>query len=274
MRKRVVSSIALFVLLLVFSVPFADCSITHIDGLYTPHFFVSIENPVAGEIINGNNFNLTFSIGNNGYLYYVTSISYNYSLDGQLWYQNEQTIDDGRVGLLDADVVLTNLTQGPHTIRVYAKIWFIFGFGLAFEEPTASVNFFVYRGILPEVSILDLAENGVNQTMFNVTVNEPNSTVSYCLDGRVNVTLPQTELMRLGDSYAYNVTLSGLHEGGHTLTAYVKDLFNHTAMTEQSFEVGQTMATLTMVAVTGVLILLFCTASLLLLRRRKLKLKN
>ena len=109
--------------------------------------------------------------------------------------------------------------------------------------------------------------------MFNVTTNEFDSAVSYSLDNGANVTLPQNESTPFLDSYVYNVTLFGLSEGTHTLTAYSKDVFNQSAMAEKTFTVQQPMplSTIAVAAVSIVAVVLVVAAGLLVYHKSKTK---
>ena len=176
-------------------------------------------------------------------------MNYKVYLYGELYNQNQQTSKDKKIDLVGAELNLdlTSLTQGKHTIRVDVDSDYTIGVtGIdIFYVPShtsAEVNFFVYRGIQPQVAISGLGVYEPNKTVFNITTNEPDANISYSLDGAANVTLPQNE------SAPRNLTLTDLHSGPHTLTVYVKDTFNQTAKSEKTFTVEQPMPLSTLAA--------------------------
>lgn len=277
MEKRAIRSIALFMFLLVFSVSFVDCASGQGDA--GGGFVTIIESPVEGKVINGNSVNLTFSVASAGQhttvlgdLFWVKSIFYNVSLDGEFYYQNRQNEISGwlsTTSIRDEHLNFTNLTQGEHTIKVDIVLNYYISILLPdlFYYMSASVDFLV-RGIQPQVAVsgLDVYQtNQPNQPTFNVTTNEPYATVSYSLDGAANVTLPQNWSVPFQDLYVYNITLFGLPEGAHTLKAYAKDAFNQTAMAEKTFTIPIPLST---IAVTVGIAIVVCAAFLLLLKKR------
>lgn len=263
-------------LLLFVSVLFVDCASAQAQG-----FLVTIENPAEGEIITASSVNLNFSVSNYGILRHpVRSINYTVYLDGNLCRKETQAVNLTKAGFLYyTNLTLTNLTQGRHEIGVDVTIMADMTAAAPFHTPigkvddkSATVDFFVYQGILPQVSISGL-DVYANRTTFNITANEFDSTVSYSLDGGANVTLPQNESALLQDLYAYNVTLLGLPGGIHTLAAYVKDVFNHTAVAEETFTVLplSIMVLIVVIAVTGIV----CAAGLFVyFRKRKARSRN
>ena len=193
--------------------------------------------------------------------------------------QNQITFNGGWTDLVDGNftLILTNATQGEHWIRVDLELERyvpITGVPLIFTENvnmSASVDFFVYRRIQPQVNISGLDVYKTNQTVFNVTTNELDMNVSYSLDGAANVTLPQNQSPPFQDSYTYNVTLLGLPNGAQTLTVYTKDVFNNTATSQKNFTVQQPMSLQTIAAIAGTAIAVACAAILLLFKKSKNK---
>jgi hypothetical protein len=266
-----------FIFILGLSASFVDCT-----SAQAVDYIEKIENPVAGEIINGNSVYLNVSVTNTGFiLTEVLSINYNVNLDGKLCHNESQTLNTREAGFsVHTTVTLTNLTQGKHTIKVdigvvtatFSPILRALIPSSITNEKSAEVTFFVYQGILPQLSILGSDVYETNQTTFNVTANEPDAVVSYSLDGGVNVTLPQNESTPFQDSYVYNITLMGLIEGSHTLTAYVTDVFNHTAVAQKTFTVGQALSFSTIAVSAGATIaVVVCVVALLWFRKSKRK---
>jgi hypothetical protein len=259
--------ILLFMLLLVFYLSFIDCAEAQQE------FVATIENPVNREIIIDNNVNLQFFVAGNHF--WPTLLAYKVYFDGNLHVENQRTINNSWTRLIEEKLPLSlsNATQGQHTIRVDVNLdYIVVATGLAVihghSETSSSVAFYVYRGIQPQLSITGSNVES-DQTAFKIETNEPASTISYSLDGKANVTVPQNQSATFQDTYTYNVTLSSLSPGPHTLTVYTKDVFNNTAMTEKAFTVEQPPSLLTIAAIA--VVVLACAAALLLIRRSRKK---
>jgi hypothetical protein len=83
-----------------------------------------------------------------------------------------------------------------------------------------------------------MTEYKTNQVSLNITTDNVNSDICYSLDGQANVTLPQDEAIHLQDYCQYNLSLLGLTDGMHVLSAYAKDIFGNTASTIANFRVN------------------------------------
>lgn len=262
MVKHAVRLIAPFISLLILSISFIDYASAQGD------FVVIIENPVAGQIINEDSVNLNLSVTKATDYVWVETISYTVYLDGSLRNQYQQNITSRRNDLVDVNLnlILTNLTQSKHTIRVDLDLYYCPSTWIpVFYHlyPSTSVDFFVYRGIQPQVAISALDAHGTDQTTFNITTNERGSDVSYSLDGAANVTLPQNESTVILDLVTYNVTLSGLPFGFHTLTAYAKDVFNQTAVAERTFTEPLSPSMIAIIVTAILVTVVACAATLL-----------
>jgi hypothetical protein len=279
MKKHAVRVFAIFICLLIFSASFVYCGTVKGEATaygnvtqYGVDFSESIESPIAGETINGTSVSLHFLLKDTGEPWFIRTVSYIVYLDGVRCSQSQQTINGRKVGLLDENLVLTNVTQGEHTILVDTEISYNFYsfIGLLFigdDSKNASVNFFVYQGIQPQVSISGL-DMRTNQTRFSVITNELDSTIYYSLDGAANVTLPQNESAPCQGTYkTYNITLFGLSDGSHSLVVYAKDAFNQTAVAEEAF-VLPLIPLSTVAAVAGCAAVLACAVGLLLYKKK------
>ena len=272
MRKYAVARLISLILLLFLSGTLVDCA-----SAQPPDLIVSIENPLAREIFNDTNVNLHFNVHleAHGNRFWVLILSYTVYLDGALYNQTQTPNNRWATVIDESPNFIITTTQGEHTIRVDAHLEYIPGVtGVLLPTVTAdissAVNFFVYPGFQPKVSISGL-DVETNQTTFNITTNEPYSTISYSLDGAANFTLPQNESSSLQNSYFYSVTVLGLSTGHHTITAYMKDALNHTAKAEETFTIGQSVPTLTIVAVVGAAIIAIASTVILLYRKSKNK---
>jgi hypothetical protein len=272
MRKHAVCLIALLVFL-VFSLSFVGCA----KAVFYDSGWVSesIQTPIDGEIINGTSVTLRFSVTPNevnGVMALdIESITYTVSLDGKPYITENKTASTS-TGVVE-ELVLRNLAQGEHTVKVDVRAlnYFVPAVpvysGYESDEDSASVNFIVHH-VTPQLSISGLDVYKTNQAAFNVTTSEDDFVVSYSYDGGANVTLPQKESAPLTDLYTYNVTLTGLPNGPHTLTVYAKDAFNDSAVAAKVFSVQQPKSLSTIVVIAGAAILAVCTAVLLAQKSR------
>jgi hypothetical protein len=100
------------------------------------------------------------------------------------------------------------------------------------------VSFFVNLGVAPSVSVSGLSQYITSSAALNITTDCSEATVSYCLDGLDNVTLSQSQVVAVSEGVQYNVTLSDLADGEHSLTAYAMDSFGNTGAATHSFTVN------------------------------------
>jgi parallel beta-helix repeat protein len=166
-----------------------------------------------------------------------------YSLDGQ-----------ANVTIL-GNATLTGLTEGTHSLRIYAR-------DLDGNVGCTSLLHFTVDTIAPSISILT-PENKTYDTA-NVTLNfrvsEITSWIGYSLDGQANVTI-------LG-----NTTLTDLSTGLHNLTVYVKDAAGNTGTSEAvHFSVVQISESLpiVLIAATITAVIIIVTAAVILWRRHR-----
>jgi hypothetical protein len=131
---------------------------------------------------------------------------------------------DGRANVtIIANTTLTELSEGSHTIVVYAND----SSGNSWSSETV---YFTIDTLPPSISILS-PENKTYATadvLLSVAVNEATSRMEYSLDGNANVTI-------LG-----NTTLTGLSDGSHVLTVYATDAAGNTGTSRASFNIAQT----------------------------------
>jgi hypothetical protein len=138
-------------------------------------------------------------------------------------------------------IALSGLSQGEHQIDIKGKSigsWVPLPDGFEVDLPSVSVSFFVDLGVVPGVSVSGLNQYTVSTATLNITTDCSEATVCYCLDGLDNVTLPQEQAITVSEGYQYNVTLSDLSDGEHTLTAYAMDSFGNTGAVSHSFTVN------------------------------------
>jgi len=90
----------------------------------TPSFEVTIESPISGATITGNNATLHFRVIKTFDYGWVKTVSYYIYVDEDLNSQLNQTINATNDVILDKtiDLLLENVNQGKHTIKVDADI--------------------------------------------------------------------------------------------------------------------------------------------------------
>jgi|WetSurMetagenome_2_1015567.scaffolds.fasta_scaffold111845_2 hypothetical protein len=87
-------------------------------------FEVTIESPLSGGTITGNNVNLHFLINKTVDYFWVKTVTYYIYLDEDLYDQLNQSINTNNYVILDKtiDLRLENTRQGKHTIKVDVDI--------------------------------------------------------------------------------------------------------------------------------------------------------
>jgi N-acetylneuraminic acid mutarotase len=153
------------------------------------------------------------------------------------------------------DIELSDLSEGPHKIIVYAND--TFGNMVSSSNVTFSVDTFA-----PLILVLS-PENrtyGDKDIQSAFTVDEPVTWIGYSLDGQDNVTATA------------NVTLAVLSDGSHNITFYAIDLVGHTGASKTVYFEIAPFPTVLVVAVT-VTITITVAAGYLLLKRKKPKTK-
>ena len=123
---------------------------------------------------------------------------------------------------------LSGLSEGSHSLTVTVVVNYL-GYGRpdgvnggrsdVLSDPVA----FVMDAHAPRVSLLSLKQQatyGTTALPLDFTVSEPVTWTGYSLDGHETVTIEG------------NTTLTGLSEGTHSLTVYVKDIAGTTAASQ------------------------------------------
>jgi hypothetical protein len=200
---------------------------------YTTPPIISLHSPIDNDTFSVNTvlLNLTVTKPDNwlihgGYAAQQHLWGINYQLDGN--FSDTVIVNSDLSSPLDYSVNLTNLTDGVHSLKVYAYAsgWVIQISSLTeYAVPINSSSNTVYFTVdttSPMITILSLE----NQTYYtsnvplNFTVNEVNSQISYSLDGLDNVTI------------SGNTTLTELPNGDHNVTVYATDQFGNTGASE------------------------------------------
>ena len=119
---------------------------------------------------------------------------------------------------------LAGIPDGSHTIRVFADGWGSYienWYRYSFPMSASSSISFTIDAVSPKV-VLSMENITYYKTdiQLNFTVNEPDTQISYSLDGHENATV------------AGNTTLMNLSYGEHSVTAYVTDEAGNTGNPE------------------------------------------
>jgi hypothetical protein len=127
------------------------------------------------------------------------------------------SLDNQQFVTVSGNITLSGLTDGDHSIRVYANNSFYM------RWDSEIVNFIVQTDITPPVIGVLSPENAaynVTSPPLNFTVDEPVSWIAYSLDNQANTTIDG------------NTTLSGLTEGLHSVTLFANDTFGNMGTSE------------------------------------------
>jgi hypothetical protein len=152
---------------------------------------------------------------------------------------------------VSGDVMLSGLSEGEHTVKVYVDD--TFG-----NLASSSTVHFSVDTLPPRVVILSPENKTYGATDIHsiFTVDEPVSWMGYSLDGEDNMTITG------------NITLAVLTDGFHSLKIYATDLVGHTGVSETVHFNIAPFPTVLVVAV-AVTITIAVAAAYLLLKRRK-----
>ena len=181
--------------------------------------------------------------------YYGGIESYSYSfhpvcyLDGKPIGQITASVQNGdmidTMAIAYCEKVLEGLTQGEHTIQIKGTARYVVSIGPRagqFSHLLSSniVSFNINLGT-PKISILSSNNYNTSQPTLNFTTNRADAVVSYSLNGQEQVTLPQSKAVPVQNGYRYDVTLTGLEDGSHTITVYATD---NLGQTEKTFNIN------------------------------------
>jgi len=185
---------------------------------------ISIHSPVNNATFSVNNVLLDFTVTkpdywlfHGGYAAQQILKNVNYQLDGKQYDQipANSTLESP----FDYAVNLTNLTDGEHSLKVYAYAsgWVIqmngfFEYEVSINSSSDMVNFTVDT-TPPRIAVLSSEKKTyyTSKVPLNFTVNELTTQIKYSLDGQENVTI------------AGNKTLTNLPYGEHNITVFATD---------------------------------------------------
>ncbi len=168
-----------------------------------------------------------------------------YSLD----YQANVTIT--------GDVELSDMSEGQHTLTVYAND--TFGNVVSSDAVNFTVDTFA-----PQIMVLSPENKTYGGTDIQAvfTVDEPVTWMGYSLDGKANVTVTG------------NVTLAVLSEGSHYITFYATDVVGHNGTSRTVYFEISTFPIVPVVAVAATITIVAAAAYLFLKRKKTNKTKE
>jgi hypothetical protein len=158
---------------------------------------------------------------------------------------------------VSGDAVLSRLSEGSHTVKVYAND----SFG---NTGSSSTVYFSVDTKAPRVAIL-FPENvsyGGSDVQSAFTVDEPVSWMGYSLDDADNVTV------------SGNVTLAVLADGSHNITFYATDLVGNTGASRTVYFTIAPFPTILVAAVAVTITIAVATGYLLIKRRKTITAKK
>jgi hypothetical protein len=205
---------------------------------------MSIESPTS-TTFSSNNLTLTF--WSNGLAKYVDYSNVKYSDNGKIL----GTVDEFEPGIR-CSFPLTNLAEGEHTVSVtatVAKTDYSIWYAEIRWEWVGSVQIkdtvtFTVDTVGPRL-VFRTPQNKIFSTgtiAINFTAEEPLNTLSYSLDGQGKLGLNDHNLAMYHTHVIdnYQITLSNLMEGAHSLQVYAKDSVGNMGESETlQFTVGQ-----------------------------------
>jgi len=208
--------------------------------------------PVNNKTYNVSTVPLTFTIPDLNSWGSFEVLQVQYYLDGRLHPVEGYVLSDS------FSVTLPKLTEGEHVLSVHSKVSLTpasYRVVINWNTMHSSKIHFAVDTVVPRVSILSpqwATYNGADFS-FNFSVSESTAWLGYSLDGRKMVTV--SDVMSSTEwigGYKYQLVLSGLHPGAHSLTVYAEDLggnrgasepFNFIITYEKLSETGQTQET-------------------------------
>jgi hypothetical protein len=202
-----------------------------------------------------------------------------YSLDGkenetlplEKHYLGNWVIYHGSRDYVDGSVTLPELSEGSHSITVYLECDWEIGnetniwTDKYFDSQTVYFAIILLDKTPPIISNLSIRNETYNQTglSLNFTINEPTLWISYCLDGKTNITITG------------NTTMPQLSDGSHDIIIYANDTTGNVGASEivtfsiEPIETSEPYPT-TMVAVaSGVSIIAIGVGLLVYFKKRK-----
>jgi hypothetical protein len=141
------------------------------------------------------------------------------------------SLDDQMNVTVEGNITLADLSEGEHTITVYANDT------AGHMGSSETVNFTV-DSVPPTIQLLSPENKTYDSTTIPLTftVSETTSWIGYSLDNQANVTI------------AGNTILIGLSEGPHTITVYANDTAGNTGYSTIYFTIDTTPPTITILS--------------------------
>jgi hypothetical protein len=161
------------------------------------------------------------------------------------------SVDGGANLTISEDTMLTNLSDGNHSIVAYAND--------TFGNMGASSSVYFLVDTMKPIIVVQSPENkayGANEVQLNFTISEAISWLAYNLDGGDDVLIDM------------NITLAGLSNGAHVLTIHAADQVGNIGVSEAVHFSIEPFPIILVVAVTVTTVILVL-ASYLFVKRKK-----
>jgi hypothetical protein len=179
---------------------------------------------------------------------------------GQSYGNND---DLPEINFENLSLTLTNVPDGNHTVHVIAEgvgeDYYIFNWYIFHVTDIASTQFAV-RATPPKISLLQFEETAYKDSEIPLSfiTDEPDSQISYMLDGQANVTVNG------------NTTLTGLSEGFHNITVFATDGSGNIGASETlHFSVESSESSSSLVMTPVVVASLIAVASVIYFKKRR-----
>ena len=229
---------------------------------------ISVHSPRNNDNFSVNSVLLNFTVKkpenwliHGGYAAQQILKSVNYQLDGK--HSDLTSVNSALESPFDYSVNLTNLTDGVHSLKVYAYAsgWVIQMNGFyEYEVPINSSSNIVYFTVdttSPQIMFLSLEKQTycTSNVPLNFTVSELTTQIKYSLDGQENVTIAGNETLTNLPYGEHNITVFAKDEGGNS---WASETINfNLARAPEPFPVVPVTATSVTVAFVGVGLLLY-----------------
>lgn len=161
--------------------------------------------------------------------YTTTSVALNVSANEviSVW---KYSLDGAANITFTPNIVLTSLSEGSHTVKVFAN-------DTSNNFGAANVSFSVDT-VAPMINLVSPTNTTYTTTSVNISVSatQPTSSFWYVLDGGLVVL------------FSPNITLSGLSQGQHALIVFVNDTVGNAANSSVTFSVDSIAPTVTIIS--------------------------
>jgi hypothetical protein len=214
-------------LIIILSILFASSFLVVCDAAQGVVPQITIQSPVAGSTVIGSTVEVKITIGppHISSLWTITTGVY---LDGVLMKDTPNT---------DIDFSLNAVSNGAHQLKITSSSYNVLTSSSGYDVFSVC-DFTVNSGVGPDITVsggTTFAPGNINLTL---SVNDPNSKITYSLDGNIENTITHQYLVKNNVLYQCNVTLPNVPEGEHTLVVTATDRMDNSKSTTLNLNVG------------------------------------